>query len=113
LQTRLLQILSQDLASYRGLMLLLGVMNAEQRIAAFLMGLSRRYRSLGYGSNRFRLAMRQEEIGSFLGLTFETVSRVFTQLKREGLLVAGERDDGRRELSLPDVETLKSRIGEW
>ena len=67
-------------------MLLLGTMHAEQRLAAFLLDLSQRYQARGYSSCEFVLRMTREEIGSYLGLKLETVSRLFSRFQREGLI---------------------------
>lgn len=67
-------------------MMLLGTMRAEQRLAAFLLDLSERYHERGYSSHEFVLRMTREEIGSYLGLKLETVSRLFSRFQREGLL---------------------------
>jgi CRP/FNR family transcriptional regulator, anaerobic regulatory protein len=80
------KLLSQESARVHVLMLVLGTMRAEQRLAAFLLDLSQRYRALGYSPCEFVLRMTREEIGSYLGLQFETVSRLFARLQREGTL---------------------------
>jgi CRP/FNR family transcriptional regulator len=108
LQAQLLRILSCDISRDQGLMLLLGGMDAEQRVAAFLLSLSRRYAKLGFSFDRFNLRMTREEIGSYLGLTLETVSRLFSKLQREGLLVSHQRD-----VELKDIATLRERMGAW
>jgi CRP/FNR family transcriptional regulator len=108
LQTQLLRMLSGDISRDQGLMLLLGSMDAEQRIAAFLLSLSRRYQNLGYAATRFSLRMTRDEIGSYLGLTLETVSRFFSRLQKQGLLTTHHR-----EVELTDVEALRERVGQW
>lgn len=108
LQAQLLRILSGDISRDQGLMLLLGGMDAQQRIVAFLLSLSRRYQRLGYASSRFSLRMTREEIGSYLGLTLETVSRVFSRLQRDGLLAAQQK-----EVQLKDVAQLREKVGHW
>ena len=108
LQAQLLRILSGDISRDQGLMLLLGGMDAEQRIAAFLLSLSRRYHKLGYAATRFSLRMTREEIGSYLGLTLETVSRLFSRLQRDGLISAHQR-----EVELKDVARLREKVGHW
>jgi CRP/FNR family transcriptional regulator len=85
-QHNLHRLLSREIARERGAMMLLGTMTAEQRLAAFLLDLSRRYQALGYSSCEFVLRMTREEIGSYLGLKLETVSRLFSRFQREGLL---------------------------
>ena len=69
-------------------------MTAEERVAAFLLDLSRRYTQRGYSGTRFLLRMTRAEIGGFLGLTLETVSRIFSRLQREGVLSVDRREIG-------------------
>ena len=73
-------------------MLLLGSMRAEERVISFLLDLAERYRRRGYSPSEFMLRMTREEIGSYLGLKLETVSRVFSRLQAEGLIEAHGRD---------------------
>jgi CRP/FNR family transcriptional regulator len=80
-QHNLHQLLSREIARERALTMLLGTMDAEQRLAAFLLDLSQRYQA-----SEFMLRMTREEIGSYLGLKLETVSRLFSRFQREGLL---------------------------
>jgi CRP/FNR family transcriptional regulator len=61
-------------------------MNAEERLAMFLLDLSRRFAARGYSRSEFHLRMTREEIGSYLGLKFETVSRTFSKFQDEGLI---------------------------
>jgi CRP/FNR family transcriptional regulator len=82
----LYRLLSQESARAKTLMLVLGTMRAEQRLAVFLLELSQRYRARGYSSCDFILRMTREEIGSYLGLKLETVSRLFSRFQREGLI---------------------------
>lgn len=92
LQQQLFRALSAAISRDHGLMLLLGRMSAEQRLAAFLLSLSRRYRRLGYSPDCFVLRMTRQEIGSYLGLTLETVSRVISRLNRERLVSVHRRE---------------------
>jgi CRP/FNR family transcriptional regulator len=108
LQSRLLRILSSDISRDQGLMLLLGSMTAEQRLCAFLLSLSRRHQKLGYSADRFHLRMTREDIGSYLGLTLETVSRLLSRLQRDGLIAARQR-----EIELKNPEALKDVVGHW
>jgi len=88
-------------------MLLLGSMRAEERLASFLLNLSERYRSRGYSSTEFVLRMTREEIGSYLGLKLETVSRLFSRFQEEGLLkVSG------RNVKLTDIPALRRLVGQ-
>jgi CRP/FNR family transcriptional regulator, anaerobic regulatory protein len=83
-QHNLHRMLTQRYARARTLMIALGTMSADQRIAMFLLDLSQRYGARGYSSCEFMLRMTREEIGSYLGLKLETVSRLFSRLQREG-----------------------------
>jgi CRP/FNR family transcriptional regulator len=67
-------------------MLLLGSMRAEERLATFLLNLSRRFVRRGYSPTEFHLRMTREEIGSYLGLKLETVSRLFSAFQKDGLI---------------------------
>ncbi|MNC86405.1 Fumarate and nitrate reduction regulatory protein [compost metagenome] len=89
-------------------MLLLGSMTAEQRLAAFLLSLSRRHQRLGYSASRFVLRMTREEIGNYLGLTLETVSRIMSRFQREGLIGVRQRD-----VELKNPESLREMVGHW
>lgn len=108
LQNRLLRVLSSDISRDHGLMLLLGSMTAEQRIAAFLLSLARRYERLGYSASRFNLRMTREDIGSYLGLTLETVSRLMSRFQRDGLIASHQR-----EIELTDADALAEIVGHW
>jgi CRP/FNR family transcriptional regulator len=61
-------------------------MRAEKRLAVYLVDLSQRYRARGFSSDEFVLRMTRGEIGSYLGLKLETVSRQLARLQREGLI---------------------------
>jgi CRP/FNR family transcriptional regulator len=108
LQQQLFRLLSNDITRDHGLMLLLGGMSAEQRLAAFLLSLSRRYRRLGYAADRFNLRMTREDIGSYLGLTLETVSRLLSRFQRDGLIGMQQR-----EIELKDTDRLMKLVGHW
>jgi CRP/FNR family transcriptional regulator len=107
LQRNLYQFLSREIVRDHNVMLLLGSMRAEERLAAFLLNLSQRYRERGYSSTEFMLRMTRQEIGSYLGLKLETVSRLFSRFQKEGLIqVQG------RSIKLLAVSALKQLLGE-
>lgn len=107
LQRNLHQFLSRDIRRDQNMMLMLGSMRAEERLAVFLLNLSDRYRRRGYSSTEIVLRMTREEIGSYLGLKLETVSRLFSRFQEEGLLqVQG------RVLKLLDLTALKQLAGQ-
>ena len=85
LQQHLHRVMSREIVREHGVMLLLGSMRAEERLAVFLLNLSQRYHRRGYSASEFNLRMTREEIGSCLGLKGETVSRLFSRFQEEGL----------------------------
>jgi CRP-like cAMP-binding protein len=87
-------------------MLLLGSMRAEERVTALLLNLSQRYFARGYSPSEFRLRMTREEIGSYLGLKLETVSRVFSKLQEDGLIRIQNKS-----VQLKDVRELQRLMG--
>jgi CRP/FNR family transcriptional regulator len=91
LQHNLHQVLAQEIVRDHSIMLLLGSMRAEERLAVFLVNLSDRYCRRGYSSTEFVLRMTREEIGSYLGLKLETVSRLFSRFQEEGLILVQGR----------------------
>jgi CRP/FNR family transcriptional regulator len=73
-------------------MLLLGNMRAGQRFAVFLADLSARYAASGYSPTSFQLRMSREDIGNYLGLTTESISRLLSRFKKQGLLKVDKRE---------------------
>lgn len=86
LQRHFHQVMSREIVRDHGVMMLLGTMRAEERLAAFLLNLSQRFTARGYSPQEFHLRMTREEIGSYLGLKLETVSRSFSRFQDDGLI---------------------------
>lgn len=86
MQRALSRIMSTEIVRERSLVLLLGSMNAEERLASFLLGFSRRMKRRGYSADEFHLRMSRADLGSYLGLSVETVSRTFSAFQQQGLL---------------------------
>ena len=97
------RMMSQEITREQNVMLLLGNMRAEQRFAAFLINLSSRYSARGYSSTTFQLRMSREEIGNYLGLTIESISRLLSRLKKQGLLRVANR-----EIELLDITRMRA-----
>lgn len=91
LQHQLWKILSKEISRSHNLVLSLGAMRSEQRVASFLLNLSERFTNLGYSPTEFILRMSREEIGNYLGLTLETVSRLLSRFAKEGLIRIHQR----------------------
>src|SRR6478672_5585759 len=86
------RMMSQEITREQSVMLLLGNMRASQRFAAFLVNLGSRYAARGYSSSSFQLRMSREEIGNYLGLTIESISRLLSRFKKMGLLQVSNRE---------------------
>jgi CRP/FNR family transcriptional regulator, anaerobic regulatory protein len=85
------RLFSQEVVHKQSMLLLLGSMRAEERVAAFLLNLSQRFTAQGYSASDFVLCMTREEIGSLLGMKLETVSRIFSKFQKTGLLSVNGR----------------------
>ena len=92
LQHHFHKVMSREIVREHGVMMLLGSMRAEERLAAFLLNLSQRLSMRGYSAQEFNLRMTREEIGSYLGLKLETVSRVFSRFQEEGLIAVQQKN---------------------
>lgn len=86
LRHQLLKIMSREILHEQSLLMLLGKKNAEERLASLLLSLSGRYQQRGFSATEFNLSMSRNDIGNYLGLVVETVSRLFTRFQDEGLL---------------------------
>ncbi len=85
------KIMSREIVRDHGVMLLLGNMRAEERLAAFLLNLTQRLQARGFSASSLVLRMTREEIGSYLGLKLETVSRTFSKFQEDGLMEVKQR----------------------
>ncbi|MDY0072413.1 MAG: fumarate/nitrate reduction transcriptional regulator Fnr [Thauera sp.] len=91
LQHQFHKVMSREIVRDHGVMMLLGSMRAEERLAAFLLNMSHRFTARGFSSAEFHLRMTREEIGSYLGLKLETVSRAFSRFQEEGLITVQQK----------------------
>ena len=106
-QHRLHKMMSREIMRKQETMALLGSMRAKPRVAAFLLALSAKFAARGYSPVRFHLRMTREEIGSYLGLKLETVSRALSRFQEEGLLKANIRS-----IEIVDLAGLKALASE-
>jgi len=86
LQKHVHKIMSREIVREHGVMMLLGSMRAEERVAAFLLNLTQRLHTRGFSQSELVLRMTREEIGSYLGLKLETVSRTFSKFMEDGIV---------------------------
>ncbi|MDD2742511.1 MAG: fumarate/nitrate reduction transcriptional regulator Fnr [Rhodocyclaceae bacterium] len=91
LQHHFHKVMSREIVRDHGVMMLLGTMRAEERLAAFLLNLSQRFTARGYSHADFFLRMTREEIGSYLGLKLETVSRAFSRFQEDGHIAVQQK----------------------
>lgn len=102
MQHHLHRSLSAEIVRESSLMLLLGNMSAEERVAALLLNISQRMKARGFSETEFILRMTREDIGSYIGMKLETVSRVFSKFDRQGLIAVDNK-----QVRLLDIDGLK------
>ena len=102
LQRHVHRIMSREIVREHGVMLLLGSMRAEERLAAFLLNLVQRLHARGFSQSELLLRMTREEIGSYLGLKLETVSRTFSKFVEGGMVEVKQR-----HVRILDAEALR------
>ena len=105
LQHHVHKIMSREIVRDHGVMLLLGSMRAEERLAAFLLNLVQRLQSRGFSQSELVLRMTREEIGSYLGMKLETVSRTFSKFVEEGIIEVRQR-----YVQIKDTEALRRLV---
>jgi len=106
LQHHFFAIMANEIAKDQQIHTILSSYTAEERTASFLLGLSARYSRVGLSAARFHLPMTRGDIAEYLGLTVETISRIFTSLQKKGLIEVNNR-----EIELLNIETLRGIIG--
>ncbi len=105
LQRHVHQIMSREIVREHGVMLLLSSMRAEERLAAFLLNLLQRLHARGFSASELVLRMTREEIGSYLGLKLETVSRTMSKFAEDGLIEVNQR-----HVRILDADALRSLV---
>ncbi len=103
LQRRFFQIMSKEIAEDQALITLISKNSAEERIAALLLSLSARNHNRGLSADNFTLPMSRADIGNYLGLTIETVSRIFTRLHKNGIILLDKK-----QVTILDAARLKT-----
>lgn len=106
LQRTLMQHMSREIVRELRWLVLLGSMTAQERLATFLLNLSQRLSARGYSPSDFHIRMTRADIGSYLGLTLETVSRTFSAFQKLCLLEVDQR-----HIRITDLGGL-TRIGD-
>jgi CRP/FNR family transcriptional regulator len=103
LEHAMYSVMSRELVREQAMVSMLGALSAEARVARFLVSLSERFSEMGYSSKLFNLRMTRHEIGSYLGLTLETVSRTLSAFNEIGLISVDQRSIG-----IKNVDALKT-----
>jgi len=96
-------VMSRELVREQSMVSQLASLSAEARVSRFLVYLSERFAEMGYSGKQFNLRMTRQEIGNYLGLTLETVSRTFSALNAAGLITVDQR-----AIIINDAQTLKT-----
>jgi CRP/FNR family transcriptional regulator len=91
LQRHVHKIMSREIVRENSVMMLLGNMRAEERLAAFLLNLVQRLHARGFSQSELTLRMTREEIGSYLGMKLETVSRTFSKFSDDEIIEVKQR----------------------
>jgi CRP/FNR family transcriptional regulator len=105
LQHNMNKLLSREIVRDHSMLMMMGNMNSDERLAAFLLNLSQRLSIRGYSSRDVVLKMRREEIGSYLGLRLETICRGIAHLRDQGLVeISG------RNVKVLNLEGLKQLV---
>ena len=105
LQHHLHRVMSREIVREHGVMLLLGTMRAEERLAAFLLNLVQRLQARGFSRSELVLRMTRQEIGSYLGLKLETVSRTFSRFAEDAMIEVYQR-----QVRILDIERLRQLL---
>ena len=103
LEHAMYSVMSRELVREQAMVSMLGALSAEARVARFLVSLAERFAEMGYSSKLFNLRMTRHEIGSYLGLTLETVSRTLSAFNEIGLITVDQRSIG-----IKDADALKT-----
>lgn len=99
---QIMRHMSQEILNDEEHLNLLGKKGAEERLAALLVAFAGRFEERGYANDSFNLSMSRADMGSYLGLALETVSRQFSRFQEKGLI-----DVDRRYVQIHDVESLE------
>jgi len=91
LRQQLMRLMSKEIQDDQELLLLLSRKHAAERMAAFLLSLSMRYKQRGFSATEFNLTMTRSDIGNYLGLAIETVSRLFSALQKNDIIQVDDK----------------------
>ena len=107
IQYAMRRIMGKEVTKDHAMLLLLGRMSAEEKLASFLISLSKRMAQRHWKPTEFNLTMPRQDIANYLGLAVETVSRLFAHLQDAGII-----EVDRRRVNISDIERLKAIVGD-
>lgn len=107
LRQQIMRLMSGEIKEDQEMILLLSKKNAEERLAAFIYGLSRRFTARGFSPREFRLTMTRCDIGNYLGLTVETISRLLGRFQKNDILIVKGK-----YIIIQDIVTLATLAGQ-
>jgi CRP/FNR family transcriptional regulator len=99
------RLIGREFCNDHTMLLLLGKRHGEERLASFLLSISRRLQNRGFSPKEFNLTMSRRDIGNYLGLAEETVSRLFTRFQEEGVVRVE-----RKHLTIHDLDKLEAMV---
>ena len=105
LHKQMMKVVGREITADQHMLMLLGKRTAEERLASFLLSLSMRYHTRGLSETEFNLPMSRQDIGNYLGMAIETVSRLFAQFQDRGLL-----EVHRRQVKILDLDHIKAMV---
>jgi CRP/FNR family transcriptional regulator len=105
LNRQILRVASREISAEQQMLMQLGKRTAEERLASFLLSLSSRFSQRGLSATEFNLPMSRQDIGNYLGLAIETVSRLFAHFQEQGVLRVN-----RKQITIVDMGRLKAMV---
>ncbi|MGL5237881.1 MAG: fumarate/nitrate reduction transcriptional regulator Fnr, partial [Plesiomonas shigelloides] len=106
LRQQMMRLMSSEIKGDQDMILLLSKKNAEERLAAFIYNLSRRFAARGFSPREFRLTMTRGDIGNYLGLTVETISRLLGRFQKSNILAVKGK-----YITINDIDALSVLAG--
>ena len=107
IQEQMRRIIGKEVANDHSMLLMLGKMSAEEKVASFLLSISRRMEERHWKANDFVLSMPRQDIANYLGLAVETVSRLFAHYQEEDTI-----EVDRRRIHIKNMNRLKQVVGD-
>ncbi len=92
IRKQVMHLMGKEINSEHQLLMALGQMKGEERLATFVLSLSNRFKLRGFSATEFNLSMARHDLANYLGLAVETLSRMFSKLDDEGILKVSRRN---------------------